>query len=79
VLLFAGVPDRWLATGADIGFEHFPTMYGDVSAALLIEGRTAVITVAGARAGTPIRIHVGDTRIDQIAAQEPLKISLEIT
>ncbi|MFN8563526.1 MAG: hypothetical protein U0703_18355, partial [Anaerolineae bacterium] len=54
LLLFVGVPDRWLTPGADIGVEGFLTMYGDVSASLCVEQRTMQITVTGARAGTPI-------------------------
>ncbi len=79
LLLFAGVPDRWLTPGADIGIERFPTMYGDVTANLRVEGRTARITAAGVRAGTPIRIRIGGAQIDHIAAHEPLTVSLEIT
>lgn len=58
LLLFAGVPARWLSPGARITFRQFPTHWGVVSGELSVtaSGRTARVALTGAAAGTPVRV-----------------------
>lgn len=78
LLLFAGLPDRWLRPNVQVGFQKFPTTYGVVSAHVQVNavGRQASITISGVLPGTPIHIRIADTQKDEIAGEIPLNLML---
>lgn len=60
LLLFAGAPLHWLEPGKELGFSNLPTLCGVVSATLVVAsgGRSARISVRGARGGTPLTVRL---------------------
>ncbi len=81
LLLFAGVPDRWLRPGARVAFDDFPTAYGKVSATLTLNesGTQAELTISGARTGTPFLIRLAALQIDLTATAQPLSLTLDLS
>lgn len=80
LLLFSGLPDRWLIPDAQIGFQKFPTAYGSANAQVRVsaDGHQATVTMSGVLSGTPIRIRVGNARIDKVAGDNPLTVTIDL-
>jgi hypothetical protein len=77
LLLFAGVPPEWLASGARVSFRNFPTWYGRASAELVVdvEGRSANVTLSGVTAGTRVLVRLPGREVHGVVRDEMLSLS----
>ncbi len=80
LLLFAGMPARWLEPGARVAFRDFPTWYGRVSAELQVDadGRGVAIGVSGAREGTPLWIRLPAREVAAVASRDGAALSIRL-
>jgi hypothetical protein len=81
LLLFAGVPERWLQPGARIAFRDFPTWYGKATAELNVDSaaRNATVHVSGLRAGTPVRISLPRGHVDTVADGATIMLDMTLS
>ncbi len=70
LLLFAGVPPKWLQAGASIAFRNFPTAYGRVSASLKVaqDGTSAQVRVESTSVNTLLRVSLPGQSIETVSS-----------
>lgn len=80
LLLFGGVPSKWLQPGQRVAFRAFPTCYGRVSAQLQVapDGYSANVTVEGAAEGTPLYLHLGNSRVEDVARAQSTVMTIQL-
>jgi hypothetical protein len=81
LLLFAGVPAKWLQPNNEISFRDFPTSHGTVSARLTVspDGTFAHISIEGAAPVTPLHIVVRGRRVEASASALPMNFAIDLT
>lgn len=82
LLLFAGVPHRWLRAGVRIAFRGFPSGVGRLSATLEVsqDGTVATMYIQGAADGTPLTLRLmgRETPAKAVSSGTSLQIRLAV-